>query len=146
MSKKILSIVLALIIAPGIFAAAAPAPAGTTQPPNGESIDSRLAGAWDYSDGKSWSRYFFYEDGTAAFYEDFAGAYHMEGRFTASDGKIFIADFRYVADEEYGAKGEHEDKTVEYAIGSDDKGEYLNIGNIFGAGSYSELRPMKFRR
>ena len=70
----------------------------------------------------------------------------MEGRFTASDGKIFIADFRYVADEEYGAKEEHEDKTVEYAISSDDKGEYLNIGNIFGAGNYSELRPMKFRR
>jgi len=70
----------------------------------------------------------------------------MEGRFTTSNGKIYLTDFCYIADEEYGFNEEHVDKVVEYSIGRDDIGIYLNIGNIFGAGDYSENRPMKFRR
>ena len=56
MSKKILSLVLALIIAPGIFAGAAPA--ATTQP--GGDIDSKLAGRWQHSGKNANNQNFVY--------------------------------------------------------------------------------------
>lgn len=45
-----------------------------------------------------------------------------------------------------GNKDKRADKIIEYSISKDSKGEYLNIGNVMGGGSYSEKTPMKFRK
>jgi len=71
--------------------------------------------------------------------------YHGEAKFSTSSGKITLKEY-YIID----AIGNRElriDKVVEYSIGTDERGEYLTIGNIPGLTSFGENRPnMKFRR
>ncbi|MCL1941710.1 MAG: hypothetical protein FWG09_07190, partial [Synergistaceae bacterium] len=91
MSKKILSLVLALIIAPGIFAF--PAPAETAQP---QDVNYSLPGRWvcDYGITKT-DVYFFDEDGTfilASIYKYpsnvISAVEHCKGNYQVSGGTM----------------------------------------------------------
>ncbi len=114
-----------------------------------KNVDSALFGHWEYrfvtgfGYTESYS-YFFYRDGKASFYETGKNMIgQMEGKITTSNGKIYITNFYYI--DAVGKKSPVKNKVVEYAIGKDNNGKYLNIGNIFGTADYSEKRPMKLR-
>ncbi|MCL2157016.1 MAG: hypothetical protein FWH54_03230 [Methanobrevibacter sp.] len=67
-----------------------------------------------------------------------------EAKFTTSKGKIYLTNVYSV--DAMNNKDKRIDKVVEYSIGKDNKGEYLNIGNVMGEGNFGEKRPMKFRK
>jgi hypothetical protein len=102
MSKKILSLVLALIIVPGIFAA--PAPAETAEPQSG---GNSLPGRWvcDYGITKT-GVYFFDDDGTfilASIYKYtsnvISAVEHCKGNYQVSGGTMeFTNMYRYSND------------------------------------------------
>ena len=122
-------------------------PSEPTPTPSGN-IDAKIVGEWSYNDitlhSNEHHNYFFYENGTAEFFITGGMMYHGDAKYSISDGKIYLAEFY-----ETGGRGVREmrkDKIVEYSIGSDEKGEYLNIGNIPGWSDYAENRPMKFRK
>jgi hypothetical protein len=132
-------------------------PTETTQPPSGD-IDTRLVGNyWYYNDNAIDRTYFYYffEDGTAKFYEIHGGHTIVEAKFTTSNGKIYLTESYYVYDDLAGdGKPTHEKtlhgngkKTIEYAIGTGEKGVYLQIANVVGVSEYTELpaSPRKFR-
>jgi len=126
--------------------AEATTPPETTEPSG--NIDAKLVGEWSYDDitlhSNEHHNYFFYENGTVEFFITGGMMYYGDAKYSTSEGKIYLTEF-YVT----GGRGVREirnDKIVEYFIGSDDKGEYLNIGNIPGVSDYAENRPMKFRR
>jgi len=111
----------------------------------GGKIDTKLIGAWSYDSGGEHHNYFFVKDGTALFFITGSMTYRGEAKYSTSNKKISLTEY-YTID----ASGKRElriDKVVEYSIGSDERGEYLTIGNIPGSTSYGENRPnMKFRR
>ena len=112
-------------------------------------IDQKLIGAWEYKfiglHGTDSYNYFFYRDGKAKFFETFGTSnLRKEAKFTTSKGKIYLTNVYSV--NAIGNKDKTSDKVVDYLIGKDNKGEYLNIGNIMGVGDYSEKTPMKFRK
>ena len=119
-----------------------------TKQPSGN-IDPKLIGEWNYEDislhGSEHHNYFFYENGTASLFITGGMTYHGEVKFSTSGGKIYFTEY-YMIDA-IGNKELRIDKTVEYSIGTDERGEYLTIGNIPGLTEYGENRlNMKFRR
>ena len=108
-------------------------------------IDQKLVGVWSYDGSGEHHNYFFNKNGTASLFITGSMTYHGEAKYSTSNGKISLTEY-YTID----AIGNRElriDKVVEYSIGSDERGEYLTIGNIPGSTSYGENRPnMKFRR
>ena len=117
-----------------------------TQPSGG--IDRNLVGEWSYNDitlhSNEHHNYFFYDNGTASFFITGGMTYHGEAKYSTSDGKIYLTEF-YETDA-IGRRELRKDKVVEYSIGTDERGVYLNIGNIPGWTDYAENRPMKFRK
>ena len=133
------------------------AKSGTENPPSGN-IDPALVGNyWYYNDttAKRYYHYYFFADGTAKFYELHGGHTIVEAKFATLDGKIYLTESYYVYDDLAGdgkptrEKELHGNgkKTIEYAIGTDEKGVYLQIANVVGVSEYSELpaSPRKFR-
>ena len=113
------------------------------------SIDPKLIGEWVYDDislhGSERHAYFFYENGRALLLITGGTMYRGEVKYSVSDGKIFFIEY-YTIDA-IGNKSLRIDKVVEYSIGTDERGEYLTIGNVPGLTEYGENRPnMKFRR
>jgi len=122
-------------------------PTAPQEPSDG--IDQRLIGEWGYDDislyGIEYHNYFFYENGTSSLFITGSTRYHGEARYSTSNGKIFLTEYYYIDGK--GEKNFRMDKVVEYSIGTDERGEYLTIGNIPGYTEYGENRPnMKFRR
>ena len=116
--------------------------------PSGK-IDTKLIGEWSYDDltlyGSEHHNYFFNKNGTASLFITGSMMYHGEAKYSTSGGKISLTEY-YTIDA-IGNKTLRIDKVVEYSIGTDERGEYLTIGNIPGLTSYGENRPnMKFRR
>jgi hypothetical protein len=111
----------------------------------GGKIDVKLIGTWSYDSGGEHHNYFFIKDGTAKFFITGSMTYQGEAKYSTSNNKISLTEY-YTIDA-VGVKELRSDKVVEYSIGSDERGEYLTIGNIPGSTAYGENRPnMKFRR
>jgi hypothetical protein len=129
----------------------------TTTPPSG-SVDTRLVGNYWYYNDTSINRtyfYYFFFFFTAKFYEIHGGLTIVEAKFTTVNGKIYLTESYYVYEDlagdgkPYREKTLHGNgnKTIEYAIGTDEKGAYLQIANVVGVSEHSELpaSPRKFR-
>ena len=110
-------------------------------------IDNSLIGEWNYEDilASEHHNYFFREDGTSSLFITGGMMYQGEAKYSVSDGKIHFTEYYYI--DAIGNKNLRFDKVVEYSVGTDERGEYLTIGNIPGYTEYGENRPnMKFRR
>ncbi|MCL1941358.1 MAG: hypothetical protein FWG09_05395 [Synergistaceae bacterium] len=143
MSKKILSFVLALIIASGIFAAA---PAETTQPP-GETGGAKLTGLWVRDISSDHRYYLSFKDDGGYSYVQISGSTTaaVKGKYTVSNGRVYLTGLtddmgRVLKDQDMG-----------YSYGTDADGEYLSMAAVrFAvAGTDEELEegpPVQFWR
>ena len=148
LNLRILAMIFACLAVTTMFASCDDTNANGEDDENGGGngkIDPKLVGVWSYDSGGEHHNYFFNKDGTAIFFITGGMTYHGETKYSTSNGKISLTQY-YTID----ATGKRElriDKVVEYSIGSDERGEYLTIGNIPGSTAYGENRPnMKFRR
>jgi hypothetical protein len=127
-----------------------PTPTPTPQPPmSSGNIDTALVGVWSYDSltlhDTERHKYFFYEDGTAELFITGSWFFSGDATYSISYGKIYFSP--YYSTDQQGIRSLRPDKTVEYTIGTDERGEYLTIGNVSGWTDYSENAPgRKFRR
>ena len=106
---------------------------------NGKS-DAKLIGTWSYSPDNE--IYKFSADGS---FNHFSLSSATEGKFTASDNKVYFSNIIYEKGETWEAR--YPDAVYEYEVGKDDEGDYLKISLfLYGVTNVKLPADYKFRK
>jgi len=107
--------------------------------------DKKLVGVWQFY-MPTYNRYYiFNKDGSFSYsyHSQGSSGFFIEGKYTASDKKVFFKDFVYEGIAELTiSKAEYE-----YEIGSDEQGVYLKMAGIRFNEPYVDISwAVKFRK